>query len=72
MAFHEGRCLLKLRLKERHMSQVELARKTGYSPQIISHYANNRSLMSLSVARTIAHFLKCDMEDLYEWRWSDD
>lgn len=71
MPFHEGRCLLKLRLEERHMSQIELAIKTGYSKQIISHYANNRSMMSMSAARTIAHFLKCDMEDLYEWHWSE-
>ena len=71
MGFSQGRCLLKLRLAERHMSQSDLARKTGYSRQVISHYVHNRALMSPGVMRTIAHVLKCRMEDLYEWVWSD-
>ncbi|MFW5436237.1 helix-turn-helix transcriptional regulator [Paenibacillus apiarius] len=70
MAFTRGRCLLKLRLKEARMRQVDLAYKTGYSVQAISNYANNRSYMSPEVMMTIAKALYCKMEDLYEWERS--
>ncbi|MDK8182145.1 helix-turn-helix transcriptional regulator [Paenibacillus sp. UMB4589-SE434] len=67
MAFTQGRCLLKQRLKEAKMKQVVLAQKTGYSAQTISNYANNRSKMSAEVMKTIAVAIDCSMEDLYEW-----
>lgn len=70
MAFSQGRCLLKLRLKEREITQSELARRTGISRQMISQYANNRSFMSPGVMRTISIHLGCLMEDLYEWERS--
>ncbi|AYB41810.1 helix-turn-helix domain-containing protein [Paenibacillus lautus] len=71
MAFSRGKCLLKRRLDERHMTQSELSRRTGYSRQIISHYANDRSMMSPEAMKTISYVLRCSMESLYEWVWSD-
>ncbi|WP_280754178.1 helix-turn-helix transcriptional regulator [Paenibacillus sp. LBL] len=71
MAFSQGRCLLKQRLAQRRMTQSELSRRTGYSRQLISHYANNRAYMSPGAMRTISYVLRCDMEDLYDWVWSD-
>ncbi|MCM3492830.1 helix-turn-helix domain-containing protein [Paenibacillus lactis] len=53
------------------MTQSELSRKTGYSRHLISHYATRRTLMSPEAMRTIAYVLRCDMESLYEWVWSD-
>lgn len=70
MAFTRGRCLLKLRLKEARMRQVDLANKTGYSIQAISNYANNRSYMSPEVMYTIAKTVRCGMDELYEWERS--
>ncbi|WP_254068715.1 helix-turn-helix transcriptional regulator [Brevibacillus sp. 7WMA2] len=35
--------------------------------QQLSDYANNRNVMSLSNARSIAHALGCHIDDLYEW-----
>ncbi|EJW16876.1 helix-turn-helix transcriptional regulator [Paenibacillus alvei] len=67
MAFTRGRCLLKLRLKEARMRQVDLAFITGYSVQAISNYANNRSYMSPEAMYTISKALRCGMDDLYEW-----
>lgn len=53
------------------MTQQDLANKTGYTRHAISHYVNNRSFMSPAVMRTISKFVRCRMEDLYEWDWSD-
>lgn len=70
MNITRGRCLLKRRLKEAGMRQVDLAIKTGYSVQAISNYALNRSYMSPEVMYTISKAVYCKMEDLYEWKQS--
>lgn len=70
MAFTRGRCLLKQRLREARMRQVDLANKTGYSVQAISNYALNRSQMSPEVMYTVAKALYCRMDELYEWERS--
>lgn len=70
MAFSQGRCLLKLRLKEKGITQSELARRSKISRQMISQYANNKSKMSPAVMYTVAYVLECTMEDLYEWERS--
>lgn len=67
MYFTRGRSLLKVRLKDRGIKQIELAHRTGISRQMISQYANNRSSMSVEVMKTISYVLGCHMEDLYQW-----
>lgn len=68
MAYRTGRCLLKQLLKERKMSQQELADKVKLPRQRISDYANMRTKkMDLDTARTISDALKCSIHDLYEW-----
>lgn len=62
-----GRCLLKPILKEKYMTQQDLADRTGMSKQEISAYANNRRRMSLKSAKMIAIALKIHIDDLYEW-----
>ncbi|WP_315973914.1 helix-turn-helix domain-containing protein [Paenibacillus melissococcoides] len=62
-----GRCLLKVRIKEANTTQAELARKSGYSPQRISNWANNREPMPYEVAVLISYMLNCHAEDMYEW-----
>ncbi|MED0709674.1 helix-turn-helix transcriptional regulator [Aneurinibacillus aneurinilyticus] len=67
MASITGRCLLRNRLAERKMTQVELAEKLELKPQRISDYIYNRRPMSLNVAKSISDVLHCNIEDLYEW-----
>lgn len=70
MTYRPGRCLLRQRLRERKMSQQELVEITGIDKYRVSAYANNRALMSLATAKTIATVLKCNIDDLYEWQRS--
>ncbi|RAP29086.1 hypothetical protein C2W64_04033 [Brevibacillus laterosporus] len=54
------------------MKQAELARRTGYSARMISHYATNTKPMSPEAMYTItciiqAYMPNFRMEDLYEW-----
>jgi putative transcriptional regulator len=48
------------------MKQVDLAKRTGYSEQLISNWANNRDKMSADVMFNIAFALDCQVEELYE------
>ncbi|WP_025686514.1 helix-turn-helix domain-containing protein [Paenibacillus maysiensis] len=66
MRVSRGRCRLKILLKERRMKQVDLAKRTGYSEQLISNWANNRDKMSADVMFNIAFALDCKVEELYE------
>jgi transcriptional regulator with XRE-family HTH domain len=50
------------------LSQAEFALKVGMSESTISHYANNRRIMSLENAKIIASTLGITIDDLYEWR----
>ncbi|AIQ19572.1 hypothetical protein H70357_24830 [Paenibacillus sp. FSL H7-0357] len=67
MAYIPGRCRLRLLLRERRKSQKWLSDKTGIDKYRISYYANDRGLMHISTAKTIANALGCHIDDLYEW-----
>ncbi len=67
MPFLPRRSLLKLRLKEVGMKQIELARKLGMERQQISDYANTRHIMSLEIAKSSAEIIGCSIDDLYDW-----
>lgn len=67
MALQIGRCLLRLRRKERGITQADLSARTGISENMIGHYENNRRTMSLLNAKKIADALNCQIEDLYVW-----
>lgn len=67
MADKVGRCRLKIILKSKAVSQVELSEKTGITVQMLSNYATNRKVMSLLRARQIARALHVPIEDLYTW-----
>jgi len=49
------------------MSQQELAERLGVARQQIHSYTSGKRLMTLPIARNIAHVLHCDINDLYEW-----
>ena len=67
MTIRPGRCLLRQLLKQRKKSQQWLVEVTGIDKYRISDYANNRGVMSLTTAKSIALALRCNIDDLYEW-----
>ncbi|NGM81252.1 helix-turn-helix transcriptional regulator [Paenibacillus sp. 7124] len=66
-----GECRLRTLLKERRMSQAELARRTGIDRKQIGKWINNRDevgVMGLDKLRTIAEALElASPYELYEW-----
>lgn len=70
--YYVGRCRLRELLKERNMTQADLARRTGIDYKQINHYINNQDtvgVMGLGILRTIAEELDLDSPyDLYEMK----
>lgn len=69
MPYLPGKCLLHEILKDRRLTAQELAEEIGMSKQQVSDYANNRIIMSLKNAKTIAHALQIPIDDLYTWNY---
>ncbi|OZB90095.1 helix-turn-helix domain-containing protein [Paenibacillus sp. XY044] len=67
MGYKPGRCLLSQRLKEINKNQQWLSEKTSISKTQISDYANNRKVMMIWTAKTIAEAIGCYIDDLYEF-----
>lgn len=67
LAYKVGRCLLQTRLDDAHMTQKELADKMGVTRQQINKYVLGKQGMLIETAGNIAFFLRCHIEDLYEW-----
>lgn len=65
--FKVGKCLLSDRLKKGNLTQSRLAEMTDIPKSQISEYVNNKHVMSLESAKTIANVLDCTIEDLYQW-----
>ncbi|MBO1582672.1 helix-turn-helix transcriptional regulator [Bacillus sp. XF8] len=53
--------------KKNGITQADLARKLGVTPQSITDYVSLRNLPNVERARNIATKLHCDIEELYEW-----
>lgn len=70
LAISRGDCRLRILLKKANMTQAELSRRTGYSPQQISNWVNDREKMSFDAAATLAYVLECHMEELYVLVWT--
>jgi transcriptional regulator with XRE-family HTH domain len=51
------------------MTQIQLADKTGKSPQWVSDIVNDRHKLSLKNAKLIADAVGCHIDDLYEWHY---
>ena len=66
--FQVVKCLLSDRLRMADMNQNQLSEKTNIPKSQISEYVNNKHVMSLENAKIIAHVLKCNIEDLYQWK----
>ncbi|WP_054023222.1 helix-turn-helix domain-containing protein [Bacillus sp. FJAT-28004] len=70
MKFELGSCLLEQRLSERGLSRTQLADALLVRPERIGDYIDNKRIMPLKVAISIAATIKCDVPDLYELRTS--
>lgn len=70
--FDVGNCRLNEILKNKKMTQVELADKLGMKKQQINAYANNETNMSYKTAKNISFQLNVKMEELYDFVWSDE
>ena len=57
--------LKEIRLKK-GITQVELAKHVGISPQTISHYETGRAKPSLDVAVKLAKALGVSVEEIYQ------
>ncbi|MDD9267534.1 helix-turn-helix domain-containing protein [Paenibacillus sp. GCM10023248] len=66
MKYDLGRCLLSERLQQSGISVGELAHALHYKPQKLSDFAENKRIMPLKSAISIADTLGCDVKDLYE------
>ncbi|MFC5653586.1 helix-turn-helix domain-containing protein [Paenibacillus solisilvae] len=66
MKIELGRCLLHQRLHEAGMSIEELAQSLFYKPERIADYMDNKRVMPLKTAISIADSIGCRVNDLYE------
>jgi plasmid maintenance system antidote protein VapI len=66
MKFELGRCLLNDRLLESGMTIEELAEALLYKPERILDYMDNKRIMPLKTAISIAGTLGCGVKNLYE------
>ncbi|MCM3629642.1 helix-turn-helix transcriptional regulator [Paenibacillus glycanilyticus] len=66
MKFDLGRCLLQERLEERGMSREALAKALLYKPERLADYIDNKRLMPLKTAISIAATVGCSVNELYE------
>ncbi|MFD0672858.1 helix-turn-helix domain-containing protein [Cohnella sp. GCM10027633] len=67
MKYAQGRCLLQERLAERRMTLEELAGEMSYKRERLTDYIENKRIMPLRVAVSIADTVGCSARDLYEW-----
>jgi plasmid maintenance system antidote protein VapI len=67
MKIELGRCLLDERLLEANMTREELANTLQYKPERLTDFIENKRVMPLKVAVSIANTIGCDVIDLYEY-----
>jgi len=66
MKFELGRCLLHERLTTSGMTANELAHTLQYKPERIADYMDNKRIMPLKTAISIAYTIGCAVNELYE------
>ncbi|PAF33501.1 transcriptional regulator [Paenibacillus sp. 7516] len=66
MKFELGRCLLNERLMEAGKSAEWLAKELLFKPERVYDFMENKRVMPLKVAISIADSIGCDVRALYE------
>ncbi|WP_406817986.1 helix-turn-helix transcriptional regulator [Metabacillus indicus] len=62
-----GKCRIPELCVKRGISQSQLAELVGISKGRVSEYVSLQYLPGVLVAKNIAHYLNCSIEDLYDW-----
>lgn len=71
MKFELGRCLLNERLVEAGKSAEWLAKELLFKPERVYDFMENKRVMPLKIAISIADSIGCDVRALYELIPSD-
>lgn len=66
MKIELGRCLLQERLEEAGMTIEELAQELLFKKERIVDFIENKRVMSLKIALSVAGTIGCPVERLYE------
>lgn len=66
MKFELGRCLLNERLMESGKSAEWLAKDLLFKPERVHDFIENKRMMPLKIAISIADSIGCEVRDLYE------
>lgn len=66
MKFELGRCLLNERLMEAGKSAEWLAKELLFKPERVYDFMENKRVMPLKIAISIADTIGCDVRALYE------
>jgi plasmid maintenance system antidote protein VapI len=66
MKFELGRCLLGEQLSKAGMTTDQLAQSLFYKTERINDFMENKRMMPLKTAISIADTIGCDVNDLYE------
>lgn len=66
MKIELGRCLLHQRLNDSGMTKEELARTLLYKPERLADFMDNKRIMPLKTAISVADTIGCPVSDLYE------
>ncbi|MFK0524253.1 XRE family transcriptional regulator [Paenibacillus illinoisensis] len=66
MKFELGRCLLNERLVEAGKSAEWLAKELLFKPERVYDFMENKRVMPLKIAISIADSIGCDVRTLYE------
>ena len=66
MKFELGRCLLQECMAEHGTTLLVLAKELHYKPERLVDYIENKRIMPLQVAISVAHTIGCQVNELYE------
>lgn len=66
MKYELGRCLLSERLLEANINVLELAQTLRYRPERLYDFIENKRVMPLQVALSVADTIGCNTRNLYE------
>lgn len=64
------RCRIPEHLRRMGQNATWLGEVTGFGKPRISEYSSLRKVMSLNTSAVVAHYLKCSIDDLYDWKIS--
>jgi transcriptional regulator with XRE-family HTH domain len=68
MALQMGKSLLRLRISEAGLNQIEFSKKLGVSPSFVSMVISGSRVFSYPMAINASEILGCEPKYLHEWK----